>query len=384
MNTIIFLFLLLLISVIKHSNSWITHEIAEWIVSEFKKDEIQRQSKAISGPDIRSSSPFLSGNGFRSSKHVHHVCDDHNKCSMYPDRVSNGSCVFVKTDFFDFFVKDVVPRIKGSYIIISHNGDMSAPDGQNDAPRLGYPSYVTSDLLSKEYKAGRLIAHHGQNIWWKDKASGVRPSYLHCLPIGLENRMYKIGSNLNVYIEALEKYIIMKSPLTIQEKSTKSLLLVAFYPKSRVPDRAKVLNIIDSGKGKWFNVTDLDHSQWLEGITTHKFVLAPFGHGLDTHRVYEILLMGGIPVMRKSTISSCYDDSDNSYYHATNSSIGSSSRGSLPIVWLDSWHDLTKERLDREWNRLSIMPDDHWDHKRLFLDHWLNRIGCATAITTSS
>jgi hypothetical protein len=44
------------------------------------------------------------------------------------------------------------------------------------------------------------------------------------------------------------------------------------------------------------------HSQWLKDITKHKFVLAPFGHGLfghglDTHRVSEILTMGGIPVI---------------------------------------------------------------------------------------
>ena len=33
--------------------------------------------------------------------------------------------------------------------------------------------------------------------------------------------------------------------------------------------------------------------------------------GLDTHRMTEILLMGGVPVIRQSTISSCYDDTDN-------------------------------------------------------------------------
>jgi hypothetical protein len=48
---------------------------------------------------------------------------------MDPAAVKDGECIFVKTDFFEFFVKDVVNRIPGRYIIVSHNGDLSAPDG---------------------------------------------------------------------------------------------------------------------------------------------------------------------------------------------------------------------------------------------------------------
>jgi hypothetical protein len=66
-------------------------------------------------------------------------------------------------------------------------------------------------------------------------------------------------------------------------------------------------------------------------------------NGLDTHRVSEILTMGGIPVMRRSTISSCYDDSDNM--------LGKTTRGSLPVVILDFWEELTEARLEEEWTR---------------------------------
>lgn len=118
----------------------------------------------------------------------------------------------------------------------------------------------------------------------------------------------------------------------------------------------------------FYNETDLSHTEWLKAITDHKFVLAPFGHGLDTHRVTEILLMGGIPVMRKSGISSCYDDSDNV-------SKDGKIRGSLPVVILDSWADLTKGRLEAEWKRISLINDSYWDYKRLFIGHWLERIG---------
>ena len=150
---------------------------------------------------------------------------------------------------------------------------------------------------------------------------------------------------------------------------------------ARVPDRHKVFQTLGASwppkGGTWYNLTDLDHRQWLHGILEHRFVLAPFGHGLDTHRISEILLLGGIPVMRRSSISSCYDDSDNDMGPSTTSS---RRRGSLPVVILDSWKDLTEERLEREWNeRFKNVPRLKWDHQRLLLPHWLDRIANMTA-----
>ena len=79
--------------------------------------------------------------------------------------------------------------------------------------------------------------------------------------------------------------------------------------------------------------------------------------------------MGGIPVMRRSSISSCYDDSDN-YLNKKNLV----KRGSLPVVIVDKWEDVTKERLEKEWERISKVPITQWDWKRLFINHWIERI----------
>ncbi len=347
----------------------IPNHIIETVIKDFEAQEFNRSQIYFRGIDRRPSTPFISGDGFRSF--CQHVCEDHNRCRMTPEDVKNGECVFVKSDFFDFFAKHVTPRINASYIIVSHNGDLSAPDGQDDAPRIGMPRYVTSDILKSEYEKGRLIAHHGQNLWWKNHTFESKPSYLHCLPIGFENRQYPIGKNVQNYVMAWKKFIIEREPTP---EDRKPLLLVAFYPKSRVPDRHKVLQILGvfppKGQPKpenpFFNYTDLNHLEWLEAVVHHKFVLAPFGHGLDTHRISEILFMGGIPVMRRSTISSCYDDSDNA--------IGGLTRGSLPVVIVDKWEDVTKERLDQEWERIKKIPADSWDWSRIFMSHWIGRI----------
>jgi hypothetical protein len=321
MNQLIILLIFLLSYIHISYSTWLPKEVAQNIVDEWDKEEELRSNIGFRGTDRRSSSPFITGiyqsinlyiylsNSISLSIYLfigdsfryrmEHICEDSNRCRMTPENVKSGQCVFVKTDQFNYFVTDVSKRITNPYIIISHNGDLSSPDGQDDAARIGLPRYITSDILDREYKAGRLISHHGQNLWWKNKTIGEpRPSFSHCLPIGFENRQYPVGKAVGtIYINALKKYIINRPTMTLAERNNRPLLLVAFYPKSRVPDRHGVLVTLGAipprGQAKptntWYNETDLSHAEWLDGIVSHKFVLAPFGHGLDTHRISEIL-----------------------------------------------------------------------------------------------
>lgn len=374
-SAIIFLVFVLSVGV---RGTWLTQEAAESVVHEFFVAETARNKIHFRGVDLRNSTPFISGDGFRT--HCEHVCDETNRCRMHPEKVENGSCIFVKADFYQFFAEGVSTRIPSTYTVVSHNGDLSTPDGQTDAGRIQMSKYMTSHLLEEEYKRGRLLAHHGQNLWWRNSTMGApRPVWAHCLPIGIENRQYAVGRNPQAYVDALRTHIIGRRPMTEEERNNRPLLLVAFYPKSRVPDRLKVLVALGaySKDGKmpkvenpFYNLTDLSHKEWLEAIPVHRFVLAPFGHGLDTHRISEILLMGGVPVMRQSTISSCYDDTDNTWR------VGgvAVTRGSLPVVILKSWSELTKERLEAEWKRIVSIPISKWDWRRLLISHWISRI----------
>jgi len=81
----------------------------------------------------------------------------------------------------------------------------------------------------------------------------------------------------------------------------------------------------------------------------------------------EILLMGGIPVIKRSTLTSCYDDSDNTDTNGWR-------RGSLPLVVVDQWGDVTLELLTREWDRITAVPKGQWDWRRIFLSQHVARI----------
>jgi hypothetical protein len=165
------------------NSQWVTKKAAERAISEFGRLEVERKERWFKGTDRRESTPFITGDGFRAVCSPH-ICEEENRCRMTPESVEDGQCVFVKSDFFDFFVRNVTNRIPGKYVIVVHNGDRSAPDGQTDAPSIHFLKYQTTHLLHDEYVKGRLLAMHTSNLWWRNITLEPRPSYAHCIPIG--------------------------------------------------------------------------------------------------------------------------------------------------------------------------------------------------------
>lgn len=102
---------------------------------------------------------------------------------------------------------------------------------------------------------------------------------------------------------------LLTNAFNVTARSQLPLLLVAIQGQPGKPDRKNALNALKANSGSdkgWYTLSPgMPHEQWLDAIPAHRFVLAPFGHGLDTHRLTEILLMGGIPVIRRHDIVVC-------------------------------------------------------------------------------
>lgn len=93
----------------------------------------------------------------------------------------------------------------------------------------------------------------------------------------------------------------------------------------------------------------MDRNQLWQIYTQYAFVASPAGNGLDCHRHWEILALGGIPVMKSSGIDPIFDD--------------------LPVLIVDSWSDLTQKLLDETVVRFQNMT---FNYERLTLDHYRN------------
>jgi hypothetical protein len=67
-------------------------------------------------------------------------------------------------------------------------------------------------------------------------------------------------------------------------------------------------------------------SKFYNTLKTTKFAICPQGTGMDTHRVYECLLFGVVPIVTSSTLDHLYKN--------------------FPILIVRSWNEVTEELLD--------------------------------------
>ena len=135
-------------------------------------------------------------------------------------------------------------------------------------------------------------------------------------------------------------------------------VLVGFSQQTN-PIRKKLLQILRDEKNTlsvtYHTVayTEDSRTQFLSKTREHDMVLCPEGNGFDTHRFWETLYMGGIPVVVKNQyLDSLFDN--------------------FPCIALESWMDLfDAEYIYREWLRAK---NHTWDVSLLTFDYWKTEI----------
>ncbi len=177
------------------------------------------------------------------------------------------------------------------------------------------------------------------------------------LPLGLtnnsgESEFHDIFGNTEHFLHAnkiagsirTQFNLSIYANFTIQNNSRVRGLVASLIPQLPKSYRLKVESPSMSNEGR---------VNYLANLRKANFVLCPEGNGMDTHRLWETLYMGGIPVVVKSTYL------DPVYFQ-------------LPLVRLDSWLDLLIPGiLERKWSEVQQFE---WDDAILSQSYWLNEI----------
>lgn len=172
---------------------------------------------------------------------------------------------------------------------------------------------------------------------------------LKSIPIGITNRdepnsrVHEIIGNLDALLE------VSKAP-----RKYKNLCYLNFSPGTYPKEREVIIN---KYKNKSFvtvnnckkNVNS--HKNFLENVKNHNFTLAPRGNGIDTHRLWESLYLGSIPIVKK-----CKGMED--FYN-------------LPILFVDTWDDLSEEYLKK---KLREFHKHKYDLSKIKINYWLQLI----------
>jgi hypothetical protein len=213
--------------------------------------------------------------------------------------------------FVNFFDQN---KIKNKIILLTHNSDYNI-------------NYV-SDIFYKQYS---------QNV-------NVTSDKLQSIPIGLEN-LYNFPE-----IGKIEK---MKNILKENKKSN-NLVYINHDVNTNFSERSGIYNLFE---GKYFSTVEkgrngVDFDNYLYNIYNHDFVICPVGNGIDTHRTWECLYLGTIPIEKRNN--------NNRYYE-----------GHLPICFVNSWEEITIDFLKSEYDRIK---QTKWNLDMLTFEYWKNKI----------
>lgn len=251
---------------------------------------------------------FINGNGFAEAADYVVTLD---QFSITP-RIEQANVIFCKTEFFPK-VFHILERIRfKSFIVITGMADKTINRSRYESKPKSIRKWFG---VNTTYEADDLIS----------------------IPLGIENHMGKSKGGFTVHKWFAENVV------RLCEKPKEDLFYCNWKndtnPKARVGLVGKLKRILPIRHDK-----NLTFADYCDRMSDCKYVICPPGNGVDTHRVWEALYLGCIPIVLKNRIYDNYD---------------------LPIIQVD--------------NFTKIKPNELLDHrcvdyKQLHMSYWKERI----------
>ena len=204
--------------------------------------------------------PYLSGDAFKA------LCDlviDQDSLDIpgLEQKIPDAKIIFCRSNVVDELLKRFGNVIRAR-VLIAGNSDRDFTE------ELNIPSSIEHVLL--------------QNSFISD---GKR---IHTLPIGLENQ--KLGIN------GLPKNF---RPINLTSTRKQEVLVGPFSPTH--PSRIGLLEKYEKEVGPWQTLNSwIFPDRLVRRYEEFTFVLSPRGNGVDTHRVWESLYKGAVPILEEN------------------------------------------------------------------------------------
>ena len=258
------------------------------------------------------SAPFLSGDAF-SLLADYRYRGPNLWSKVYPGRqISRARTVFVPSHFLEDFLELYSPTFECNKLIV----------GNSDRNFLKFDLTLPS-AIAKCYVQNLAFHMDGFEI----------------LPIGLENRRLGKNGTTRFYVD------------TTPWNEKQDLILIG--PFSMTHPEREVFNSFQSQQGPWVvERNSMDFKKFSRLSEKFKFVACPQGNGIDTHRFWETLYRGSIPVVLRSNWSAKINE------------LG------VPVIELTSWD------FDEVISCVELNRDCDFDPRKiapLWVDYWKNQ-----------
>jgi hypothetical protein len=211
---------------------------------------------------------------------------------------------------------------------------------------LGHSDYALTDAIA-DLCFDKCKASH---IWSVNCIT--TKANCHPLPLGITNltnetHLHPIYGNVDIMEH------VSKQPQVFDVRDIYCNVNISTNPSYRKP----IVDMFSSQPNVTMGTINNSlegRKQFLHQMRSHRFTVAPAGMGVDTHRLWEALYMGSIPIVQRSPIHRDWED--------------------LPIAFVDHWHDVTKTWCDTQYEQHKDKFKDPTIMKKITIQHWLDTI----------
>lgn len=249
-------------------------------------------------------SDFITGNGL--AQQCRYVL---NWDALSINEEADNNWWFCRPEWLSYFFRTLAPSER--FVLFSHNSE----------------SLIDPSIAANLARQHQLVAWFGANV-------AVHRPNLFAFPLGISDPHWPHGDSA-----ALKKW-----QSTTIERTT--LFDANFDPHANPVERQYCIaqTGLVPGPQKPF-------TKYLRDLRTSCFCLSPAGVGIDTHRTWEALYLGTIPVVTRSVLTEQHPD--------------------LPMVVLDDWAEFSSVPFSPALYEELIAG---WDPAALGLDRYLERV----------
>jgi mannosyltransferase OCH1-like enzyme len=250
-----------------------------------------------------------------------------------PAELRDVNIVYTNTMYLARFLR-ILPNLPQKFIVMSHNGDQHTDEGvigtYANGIKIAEEPYILPDNVIRMYVQNVNVVH----------------PRIGSIPLGLENSMW--GTKKKEIMLGLMKRV--KNGLIERKK----LVYMNHSLNTRREERTMLYNTF--GHLPWVTSVEAGKGQnaledYFSNLTTHKFIMNPWGNCFDNHRAWEAWHLGCIPITRRCIFTSFYED--------------------FPICLIDSWDEVTEEFLNKEYERITNLK---FDKNKLTFTYWKTKV----------
>lgn len=224
---------------------------------------------------------------FISGYFYHKLCD-WSVCPRYEQKfdvrnIKENDLVFLNIDYIEDFVNYLsLNTPKNKFILVTQNSDRD---------------FTETMFNSVEKFTNKILAVN----------SSVSSSKMIKTPLGFNDHSTEVLENEDFSFNHKENFVYVN------------------FQTHHQPDRPKCLNYFK--QFDWVEVENglLPLKDYYNKLRTFKYSICPRGTGVDTHRIYESLLYGVIPLVKTSFLDDLYKD--------------------LPVIIVNEWEDVNYDFL---------------------------------------